>query len=349
MHREKNLFPGIVAFDNLYRAFVGASRGKRDRPEVREFEYHLETRLWEIRDELEAGSYAWGRLRSFWVRDPKRREIRAAPFRDRVVHHALFSVLDPIFRRGFIADSYACIPGRGTHHAVQRYRAFVRVRAGRGYRVQGDIRHYFASVDHAVLRARLRRRIGDEPLLRLLDGLITHGADVPGRGMPIGSLTSQLFANVYLDALDHFVKEHLRVRHYLRYMDDFLLLTADRREAWDRLAEVRAFLAERLRLELNRRRVVVAPVREPCDLLGYVHHSDGRVRVRRRSVRRLWRRVPALARRVAAREIDSAIARASVASWFGLAKHADTFRLSRSIFTRRDVANVGKRLLVQSL
>jgi hypothetical protein len=167
--------------------------------------------------------------------------------------------------------------------------------------------------------------------------------------MPIGSLTSQLFANIYLDALDHFVKEHLRVRHYLRYMDDFLLLAADRRQARARLEAVRTFLRERLRLELNRRRVVVAPVGEPCDLLGYLHHGDGRVRVRRRSVRRLWRRLRALERRLAAGEIDPAMARASVASWFGLAKHADAFRLSRSIFMRRDVDNVGKRLLVRSL
>ncbi|MGH8557156.1 MAG: RNA-directed DNA polymerase, partial [Methylococcales bacterium] len=176
-----------------------------------------------------------------------------------------------------------------------------------------------------------------------------HGAERPGRGMPIGSLTSQLFANVYLDAFDHFVKERLRVRHYLRYMDDFLLLASDRREARDRLDAVRAFLGEHLRLELNPRRVIVAPIREPCDFLGYVQHPDGRARVRRRSVRRLWRRLPALERRVAAHEIDSDTARASVASWFGLAKHADAFRLSKSIFTQRDVDNAGKRLLVQSL
>ena len=114
MKREKNLFPRVVDFANLYRAFIGASHGKRERSEVREFEYHLETRLWEIRDELEAGAYAWGPFHCFWVNDPKRREIRAAPFRDRVVHHALFDVIDPIFRRGFIADSYErTVAGRG--------------------------------------------------------------------------------------------------------------------------------------------------------------------------------------------------------------------------------------------
>jgi len=349
MRREKDLFRRVVDFDNLYRAFAGASHGKRERSEVRAFEYHLETRLWEIHDELRGGAYGWAPFHRFWVRDPKRREIRAAPFRDRVVHHALFNVLDPIFRRGFIADTYACIPGRGTHSAVARYRAFVRARQGRGYRVQGDIRRYFASVDHGVLLERLRHRIGDARLLALLETLVSHGGEEAGRGMPIGSLTSQLFANVYLDPLDHFVNERLRVRHYLRYMDDFLLLAADRREARDRLGAVGAFLTEHLRLELNPRRVVVAPVSEPCDLLGYVHYADGRSRVRWRNVRRLWRRLPALARRVAGGEIGSESARASVASWFGLAKYADAFGLSVRIFTQRDVDNVGNRLLVQIL
>lgn len=213
MHREKHLLPRILAFDNLYRAFLGAAQGKRDRPEVREFEYHLEPRLWEIRRELEAGAYRWGAYRVFRITDPKRREIRAAPFRDRVVHHAACNVIDPVLRRGFIRDTYACLPGRGTHRAGARFRAFARARAWQGYRLQCDIASYFASVDHAVLMALVSRRVGDVRVLDLLRSLVAHGGERPGRGMPIGNLTSQLFANLYLDPLDHFVKERLRVRH----------------------------------------------------------------------------------------------------------------------------------------
>jgi len=347
MRRYKNLFARVVDFANLSRAFHAASHGKRDRPEVREFEYHLETRLWEIRGQLDAGTYRWGPFRRFYIRDPKRREIRAAPFRDRVVHHAIFNLLDPLFRRGFIPDSYACIPDRGTHPAAERYRHFVRARAGRGYRLQCDIKSYFASVDHDVLLAILARRVGDGGLLELLRGLVVHGAETPGRGMPIGNLTSQLFANVYLDGLDHFVKEGLRVRHYLRYMDDFVLLANDRAEARRQLVAVKAFLDTNLRLRLNPRRVIIAPLSEPCDLLGYVHHGCGCTRVRRRSVRRLWRRLPVLERRMTTEEITYAEARASVSSWFGVAKHANAFRLSQSLFGARDVRNIGKRLMVQ--
>jgi len=272
MRRERNLFAKVITFDNLRRAFIGASRGKRDRPEVRRFAYHLELELWRIRRELEAGAYEWGAYRRFWITDPKRREIRAAPFRDRVVHHALYNVIDPVLRRGFIADSYACLPGRGVHGAVRRYESFVRARQGQGYVLKCDIE-----------------------------------------------------------------------------MDDFLFLAADREQARGYLMVVRAFLAQCLRLELNPRRVVVAPLEQPCDLLGYVLHADGRRRVRRRSVRRLWRRLPVLADRVATGRMANAEARSSLASWFGLAKHADAFRLSGSIFRQRDVRNMAKRILVRQL
>jgi retron-type reverse transcriptase len=347
--REKRLFARVIAFANLHRAFRGASAGKRDRRSVQEFEYHLESRLWEIRRELEEGTYRWGAYRRFVIQDPKRREIRAAPFRDRVVHHAIFDVLDPIFTRGFIADTYACLPGRGTHRAVERFRAFLRARCGAGYVVQCDVESYFASVDHEVLFDLVARRIGDPRLLELVRSLIAHGGEDSGRGMPIGNLTSQLFANLYLDSLDHFVKEELRVRHYVRYMDDFILLLDGRGEARARLAEIESFLSGRLRLRLNPRRIVLAPVSCPRDFLGYVQHPDGRTRVRRRSVRRLWRRLALLDARLERKELAWTSVRASLASWHGLAKHADAFRLSREIFGRRDVRNLGKRLLVRSL
>jgi RNA-directed DNA polymerase len=349
MRRAKNLFPSVIALENLGRAFRAASRGKRDQAEVQDFEHHLEHRLWAIRGGLEAGAWRWGAYREFLISDPKRRVIRAAPFCDRVVHHAIFAVLDPVLRRRFIADTFACIPGRGTHRAFRRFQTFVAERRGEGWVVQCDVASYFASVDHGVLRALLERSIGDRGLLDLLASLVDHGAAAPGKGMPIGNLTSQLFANLYLDPLDHLVKEELRVRHYLRYMDDFLLLAGDRREGRALRARIEAFLGERLLLRLNPRRVILAPLGAPRDVLGYVRHGDGRVRVRRRSVRRLVRRIGALARAHGEGRVGREAVRSSLASWLGLARHADAFRLSRSIFARRDVANLGKRLLVRTL
>jgi hypothetical protein len=158
-----------------------------------------------------------------------------------------------------------------------------------------------------------------------------------------------MFANLYLDPLDHMVKETLRVRHYIRYMDDFILLLDDRDHARKHLRVIERFLDQRLRLRLNSRRVVISPLRCPRDFLGFVQHPDGRIRIRRRSVRRLWQRLPRLAADVASDRLEWVSARASVASWFGLAAHADAFQLSRSIFTQRDVSNIGRRLLVQRL
>jgi retron-type reverse transcriptase len=348
VHTEKHLFERLVSFPNLYRSYVGASAGKRDRNEVREFEYHLETRLWDMQRELEAGRYEWGPYRTFIISDPKRRVIRAAAFRDRVVHHALFNVVAPVLAPRFISDTYACIPGRGTHRAVERYLHFVRARRGDGYALHCDVRAYFDSVDHDVLVGLLRRCVADRRALSLLDSLIRSGASRPGKGMPIGNLTSQLFANLYLDPLDHFAKEKLRARQYLRYMDDFLFVLGNIAEARCYRGTVRTFLDERLKLELNPRRVVIAPLHCPRDILGYVHHRDGRLRVRRRSVRRLWRRLRVLEQHLAAGQIAWPTARASVASWFGLAKHANAFALSRSVFGQRDVRNLGRRLLVQA-
>ncbi len=347
-HRARNLFDRVVAFDDLKRAYHGARRGLRTRYEVQAFDVDLEPNLWRIRRELVAGEYRWGDYRRFRIRDPKPREIRAAPFRDRVVHHAIVNHIDPLVRRRLIADTYACIPERGTHRAVLRLRSFARARGWQGHVFQGDIRSYFASVDHAVLGGLLRRVVGDRRLLALLDSLIHHGAELPGRGMPIGNLTSQLLANLYLDSLDHFVKQELRVPHYVRYMDDFILLVDSASEARQRRAEIEGFLRERLRLTLNPRRIVIAPLACPRDFLGYVHHAGGRVRVRRRSVRRLWRRIPLLAARLETGDLAWASARSSLASWQGLARYADAFRLSRAIFTQRDVRNLGKRLLLQA-
>lgn len=217
MRRENNLLSRVVDFNNLYRAFLAASHGKRERPEVREFEYHLETRLWEIRDTLAAGEYAWAlsTASGSTIRSGGRSGRRRFATASCTMRSSTCS--NPIFRRGFIADSYACIPLHSGERDAPRgggYRAFVRARAGRGYRVQVDVKHYFASVEPrgapGTAGAPDRRPPYAEPPGRAR----THGAERPGLGMPIGSLASQLFANVYLDALDHFVKEGLRVRPY---------------------------------------------------------------------------------------------------------------------------------------
>lgn len=349
MKTHKNIFHRVTAFSNLYLAYREANKGKRNLPEVQRFEYYLEERLWEIKYELEAENYRWGGYRAFWIHDPKPRFIHAAPFRDRVVHHAIHQVIEPIFESSLIYDTYACRKGKGTLAAVLRYDAFVRRLNGRGYVLKCDIHHYFASIDHRILKSLILKKIGGQRLLRLLDSLIdTHQEDV-AKGIPIGNLTSQLFANVYLSPLDHFIKEQLKQKCYIRYMDDFVIIAEEKGDLWDALKEIESFLEDCLRLELNTKRVSVLPIEKGIDFLGYVVFSKGYKRIRRRNVANFRRRLRHLAKGFSEGTLQYNQARSSVASWFGLAKHANAFRLSCSIFLKLDVSNIGKRLMLNSL
>ena len=232
---------GIASFGALEEAAQRAARGKRRKSGVAAFLARLENEVLRLERELLAGSWRPGRYVEIAVRDPKPRTVSAAPFRDRVVHHALCAAIDPVFERGFVFDSYANRRGKGTHRAVARYERFMSRFAAV---LRCDIYRYFPAIDHAVLKTDVRRRIGCERTLELIDAIIDGSNPqepvhryYPGddlftpferrRGLPIGNLTGQLFANVYLDGLDHFVKEVIRSPGYLRYVDDFALFHDD--------------------------------------------------------------------------------------------------------------------------
>ena len=244
MKTYRNLYPQIIDFENLYLAFRKARKGKRDRPEVAAFEFDLEANLFQLQEELATQTYTPGPYRNFYMRERKLRLISAAPFRDRVVHHALCRVLDPIWERRFIHDTYACRPGKGTHRALDRCQHFARRYP---YVLQCDVHQFFPAIDLTILRGKLARLIATTTCCWLIDRILDGGAGVlapmyemewfPGddllaplrpRGLPIGNLTSQTWANVYLDSLDQFVKRELKCRAYLRYCDDFLLFPTTR-------------------------------------------------------------------------------------------------------------------------
>jgi retron-type reverse transcriptase len=242
----------------------------------------LETELLQLERELKSGCYRTGRYLAFEVHDPKPRTVSAAPFRDRIVHHALYHVVGPIFERGFIHDSYANRIGKGTHRAVARYE---RCRDRYRYVLRCDIHRYFPAIDHEILKTDLRRRVSCAPTLWLLDTIIDGSnpqepvnAYYPGddlfepyrrrRGLPIGNLTSQFFANVYLDGLDHFCKEVLRARGYVRYVDDFALFHDEPVVLEDWRDQLAAYLARR-RLSLHPEKTWIEPTRHPARYLGF--------------------------------------------------------------------------------
>lgn len=341
----KNLYPKICAFENLYLAFRKARRGKRSRPDVAAFEHNLELELVHLQDELRAERYRPGRYRHFTIYESKPRRISAAPFRDRVVHHALCNIIEPIWEARFIRDSYACRVGKGTHAALDRCTQFARRYP---YVLQGDIVQFFPSVDHAILRDLLARHIACPPTLRLIERIIASGAEIhraeyrmvwfPGddlfaihrpRGLPIGNQTSQFWANVYLHELDRFVKQELRCPAYLRYCDDFLLFADDKPtlHRWKR--EIGAFL-QRLRLVNHPHKSRVYPVTCGIPFLGFIVFPDHR-RLQRGNGVRFARRLRALVAAYGAEAIPLDRVTASVQGWVAHASHGDTYGLRRSL------------------
>lgn len=339
------LYPQITAFANLHRAWRKAARGKRAQPAVAAFEMNLEGSLLRLQEDLLGGSYRPGPYRSFYIRDPKHRLISAAPFRDRVVHHALCNVIEPLFERTFIADSYANRLGKGTHAALHRAQAWARHYP---YVLQCDLRQFFPSVDHAMLRAVIARKIADPQTLVLIDAILAGGAGILDReydmvyfagddllaalrprGLPIGNLTSQFWANVYLNELDQYVKRQLRCHAYLRYVDDFLLFSGSKRELWQYKAAIVAKLAQ-LRLALHERESTVYPVADGIPFLGFRVYPTHRL-LKRRNALAFQRRLRRWSRAMARGEMQLDDLHPRVRGWIAHARHGDTWGLRRAL------------------
>ena len=290
MKRAGNLFPQVTAFENLMISFKLALKGcGKTKPTCRFF-YHLESEILRLQQELIKGTYQPGAYRYFTVYDPKKRTIAVAPFRDRVVHHAIVRILIPIYERTFIYDSYATRTNKGTHVALKRAQKFMRRRP---WYFKADIEKYFDSVDHDILMGIIKRKIKDRDLLRLLDRIIRNTA-IPGKGIPIGNLTSQFLANVYLDPFDHYLKDHLGVKGYLRYMDDFVLFADTKKELLKLCEPIEVFLSDHLALFLKEKSTFLQRSGHGLSFLG-MRIFPGIIRVkaenRRRSLKRIEKKI----------------------------------------------------------
>jgi RNA-directed DNA polymerase len=248
MRRVGKLFDAIVDRNNLQLAVWKALRGKRSRPEARRYLEHLDSRMADLSDGLRNGRFQVGRFQQFIVHDPKERIITAPCFPERVLHHAIMNVCEPHFERWLIADTFACRVGKGRQAALHRGGRFAR---SHKWFLSMDVRKYFDSVCHRTLKAALERRLKDARLLALMERIIDSYRGELGHGLPIGSLTSQHFANFYLDCFDRFVKETLQVRGYLRYMDDMVIWGDGPSMLKDALSRGSEFLADQLGLSLK--------------------------------------------------------------------------------------------------
>jgi len=327
----KNLYPRIYDFQNLHTAYMNARKGKRYKPDVLEFSARLEENLIQLQNELVWHTYQTGRYNSFYIHEPKKRLIMALPFRDRVIHHAICNIIEPIWEERFISDSYACRPGKGTHAGADCLTRFLRrckQNWGRVYCLTADITKFFPSIDHGILKELLRKRIACPETLQLCGDIIdSTGA---GTGVPIGNLTSQLFANVYLHELDELIKYTLQEKFYVRYMDDFIILSPDKKHLHYLWREIENYLQHSLRLSLNIKTQVFPVESRGIDFLGYRTWATHR-RLRASNAKRAKRKIRTLQKLYLAGKISLDRITTAVRSWIAHCKHSDTYRLRKKM------------------
>jgi retron-type reverse transcriptase len=313
-HNNNDLFIKICSLENLFSAWDKFRRGKRSRVDVMEYELRLEDNIFYLRDELLSGRYQHDSYEPFVVHDPKRRQIHKACVKDRVVHRAVFNIIEPIFEKRFIYDSYSCRTDKGTHAATERLRIFLnKVSANNThtvYALKCDIQNFFASVDHAILISLLSGQILCNRTMRLLQRIISSFQVNTYKGIPLGNLTSQLFANVYMHELDRLIKFDLRETFYLRYCDDFLILNQNRQHLEKLVPTIQDFLQSKLNLTIHPNKISIRTPSQGIDFAGSVLLERATV-LRNKTVKRMARRITP----------------ENQSSYFGLCSHADTYEL----------------------
>lgn len=313
-----NIFEKIVCLENLFLAWREFKIGKKSKPDVQKFEFNLEENILQLHQELRDGTYQHSPYLAFYITDPKLRHIHKACVRDRVLHHAIFRVLYPIFDRGFIYDSYSCRLNKGTHRAVKRLKKFTDALSRNNYRnifvLKCDIKKFFDSVNHEALLGLVQRKIKDKNAIRLIKTIIASFEKIPGIGLPIGNVTSQLFANIYLNELDQFVKHTLRIKHYIRYCDDFIFLSADSMGLINIVQNISQFLNNQLKLLLHLNKIITRKYRQGIDFLGYVVRPHC-ITIRTKTKKRIMRQIN----------------KTNLSSYLGLLKHCKGFKIKAVI------------------
>jgi len=336
MKRCGNLWQKLISWENLVLAARKARRGKRGKRCVQRFEFDLEAELLQLQDELVRGDYRPGEFKTHWITRPKPRMISTAPYRDRVVHHAVMNVLEPILDHHFHPDCYACRKGKGTHAAVNRLQHLMQRNR---YALQCDIQRFFPSIDHSVMKALFRQRIKDKKVLTLMDLIVDCSNEQPSdiqwfegddlftpterrKGLPIGNLTSQWFANWYLSGLDHFITSRLGAGAYVRYCDDFIILANDRATLIGVREAVKDYLSQ-LRLRLHTHKNFIRPVKTGLTFVGMRIWPYHRL-LRKSNIKSFRKRIKWMRNAYACGLIDTDYIKPRLASWIGHSGQTDS-------------------------
>jgi retron-type reverse transcriptase len=322
--RFTHSYENIISVENLLEAWKEFRKGKHGKKDVQIFERNLMENIISLNAKLNSGDYKHSKYIMFNVSDPKPRTIHKAVVQDRLLHHALHRILYPFYDKKFIFDSYSCRVSKGTHVAINRFRAFSykvsKNNTQTAWVLKCDIKKFFASIDHSILSKMLNDSVVDLDLCKILFEVInSFYTKKKGVGIPLGNLTSQLFANIYMDRFDKFIKHTLKVKYYIRYADDFVILSSDKKVLQDYLPKIRDFLWCNLRLELNATKVTIKTLASGVDFLGWINFFDHRV-LRSSTKRRILRGMQ-----------DENRKPGSLPSYLGLISHGNTKKLRNFI------------------
>jgi len=355
MKSHNDLFNNLCSLENLKIAFRKSKKGKTKKWYMKKFEKGLDNKLLQLKYELQTQSYSPKPLKRFIIRDPKTRVIHASAFRDRIVHHAICNIIEPIFEKIFIYDSYASRQGKGPLSAVKRFENFQRkisingklIKNAKnnnmiiGYVLKADIKHYFPSVNHDILIKILKRKIRDRNVILLIRKILDTNSNYSGKGMPIGNMTSQFFANVYLNELDYFVKHKLKAKYYIRYVDDFVILDRNKENLIQIRNKIKKYLNKNLKIELHDDKSHIHPLFKGINFLGFRIFYYYKL-LSKKNIREIKNRMKRLRNMCFNDEIHFRQLDRSLQGWEAYAIWADTYRLRRRI--RRDFIPTSKHI-----
>ena len=334
MKTYNKLYQKIYSYGNLYSAYQKARKGKTKKLYIKEFESDLDKNLIDLQFELMNFTYSPRPLDNFILKDPKTRKISRSHFRDRVIHHAIINIIGAIFEKIFIYDSCANQKGKGNLFSIKRFETFRRKItknfSSRAFCLKADVKHYFQEVDHEILLKIIKNKIKDKKVVGLIRKILKKNAGgEKTKGMPLGNLTSQFFANVYLNELDYFVKYQLKAKYYIRYVDDFVILHQNREQLNKWKKEIEKFLAEKLNLELHPQKSKVVSLSKGVDFVGFRNFYHFKL-LRKRNLRSMLKKIDTYGDKLVSKEKMMEIFQ----GWNAYAKWANAFKLRKSILSK---------------
>jgi retron-type reverse transcriptase len=322
----------IICLENLLGAWKEFEKGKKHKRDVQEFSMHITDNIFSLHNNLLHHTYKHGGYQAFKINDPKPRDIHKALVQDRLLHHAIYRILYPFFDKTFIADSYSCRNEKGTHRAINKFQTYFckvsRNNTQTCWVLKCDIKKFFANIDHAILMEISAEYIPDKDILELLKNIISSFSikDRKNIGLPLGNLTSQLFVNIYMNKFDQFVKHKLKAKYYIRYADDFVFLSEDKKLLENQIIVIQKFLLEELKLELHPDKVFLKTISSGIDFLGMINFSDHRV-LRTKTKRRIFRKISRKKWEVQNGTISQKAFNQSVQSYLGILRHGNSEKL----------------------